>query len=159
VEHMQLDRCPVDQPGLLAQAPGDRLGEALLRTQDRPRQLPHPIAGMGEENMQTTAGHRAEDRGVDRNGRPRELRELTLIRHALRIARTRRVGECRSAGQRPRPVLDFGAAPTSLILFPLVTNPGSPTWSIASGHRTVPLRIPAARSRAIVFDLSPAAFE
>src|SRR5699024_59629 len=113
------------QPGLLAQTPGDCLGEALLRTQDRPRQLPHPIAGMGEQNMQTTAGNGAEDRGVDRNGRPRELRELTLIRHALRIARTRRVGECRS-DRRPRPVLDFGTAPTSLILFSPVTNPGPP---------------------------------
>src|SRR5699024_3235021 len=94
-------------------------------------------------------------RGVDRHGRPRALRELTLIRHALRIARTRRVGECRSADPGPRPVLDFGAAPTSRMLFPLVTNPGSPTWSTASRHRTAPLRIPVARPRAIVFDLSP----
>ena len=101
VEYVQLDRCPVDQPGLLAQAAGNRFGQAFLRTQDRPRQLPHPIAWMGEENMQTTAGHGAEDRGVDGDRRPRELRELALIRHALRIARTRRVGECRSPDQGP----------------------------------------------------------
>ena len=102
VEHVQLDGGAVDEAGLLAQAAGDRLGEAFLRTQDRPGQLPHPIAGMGHENMQATAGHGAEDRGVDRDRGPRELRELAGIRHALRIVRTRRFGGDR-LGNRTAP--------------------------------------------------------
>ncbi|GAA1561869.1 hypothetical protein GCM10009691_39610 [Brevibacterium picturae] len=75
VEDMELDGGAIDEPRLFAQTPCDSLGESFLGTQNRARQLPNSIAGMCEEHVQATSGNGAEDRGVDRDRGPWELRQ------------------------------------------------------------------------------------